>query len=460
MTAADHHAVAADLEAIASQLRQAIDAALVPEVRAYGTLRVGSDVHPWTADAEATWRAAEGPDPWRSHDLAVALHARAYDLEQEGSDEALAYWREALRYWSAVCKDDAIWELLLAGLGDTLGARAPASVIERTRARLPGDLLAVHEALVEDYRHHDRGRAREHMRILKTAPFDQAVIDAVRSRLIKPVLDDAVAAAHASRYEDAVSELEAWLFIDERNHELIRLLVYTLRGWNETVFQLEEFDRIRRNNEVAEAALDQLPAKARAHGGSLAAEAARMHFWRGLLAATEGSRQFDPESSASARRALPPLREGAKQLELAQRIDPEVVDDPNYGDVRRLQAEAEVVCGQCELVLEAGSAAQDHFRQAIRLNPDDPIGYLMLTAALLGPATVSREVLGDAERLLENARGKMRVDSDPRAPEFLEELEHRIATHRLFHGIQSGDRRQARLARERLMRMLEDEGEL
>lgn len=158
------------LRAIAVRLREHSAGDGVLDGDAYASLGTGGDAQPWSARAEELWGSGGGP--WRTHHLAVALHARAYDLElADDPDAAFPYWKRALAHWAELYHDSAFWDRMHEHLEAVTGAPVPAATVQEVRERLPRDLLAPHLTLAGDRRVRDPLYARRHLDLVRESGF-------------------------------------------------------------------------------------------------------------------------------------------------------------------------------------------------------------------------------------------------------------------------------------------------
>lgn len=450
-----------DLTAYREQLtaiRDDIYDAIGGDDEAYAALRQGGDLHPYTALAEQIWRKARGPDLWRQHDLAILLHARAYDLEAADDPDAERYWREALAQWGAIVAADGFWDRLAAHMDLATGQPVDRATVAAVRARLPIDLLDVHVTLIQRYRTTDLRRARSHVRLLKQAPFDPGVIARLRHDLVADTVAGAHQAVQAGRYEDIIERLQAWLAVDEDNPELIRWLLYATREWNQRLVHEGNWGLIGRNLATATDGSRPLLGSATADGSPLAAELARMQYWRGLMGVREVSDALQGGATPpSARRNLEKTAANAVgAFDRAVELDPNLLVDAWYSGLSQRTGEAHFLCGMCEL-MEASNwkgfsrtrhcrEAARHLRSSAAVNRDVPGVWLYLCDALLMPDDVPKDNLDEAAEALTTAESLTRASApDPQLREHLDQVRKLLA----FELIRAGDPRAAELLSQR-----------
>lgn len=424
----------AQLRAIATDLRASVAESLNPDEQAYAALVQDGELHPWTEQAHATWTQARGPDPWRHHHLAILHHARAYDLEMAGSPEASHCWTAALRHWAAVHADDAFWARMTRHLGEHMGAGIDPNVVAGVRDRLPRDLLEPHRDLIAVYQSSDPERARSHMRVVKSAPFDPDTIDGVRVGFVREVVAAVPDTVNTADFEAMIAELRRWLDIDEDNAHLVQAFLYVYRKFDEHVWNADDgLARVARNvTEVGQVVgpiletiraprnpdpagvagyverLEALRPRGRPQG-ALRAEIARNEFWSGWVSMRLSEERLSWEPSQEAARE----REGSASkavthLALARLIDPQLALDRYYQNVTAFEGTAEALWGLSLLSSQrqGGSdlvGAAQHLRRAITLDPSDVRSLHGLAQALLTSDDVSDAALAEAEHALSQA---------------------------------------------------------
>lgn len=414
----------AELQAIAAELRASLAESLSPDRQAYAALVKDGELHPWTKQAEAIWARASGSDPWRDHHLAILHHAKAYDLETAGSPEAFQHWTAALRHWSAVHADDAFWARMARHLSERMGTEIAPGVIDRVRARLPREILEPHRDLIAAYQTSNPERARSHMRIMTSAPFDSDVIDGIRLQFTEEVLAAVPDAVRTADFEAMIASLRGWQHIDQDNARLLQSLLYVYREFNEQVWGADDgLTRVSGNVAAAQQILQAIgvsppdPAgvagyvdrlKALRPGGlspgALTDEIARHEVWSGLVNYRLASRRFSWESDPESRREC---EQGAaravKHFAMARQLDPHLALDHYYSALPSIEASVESLWGLCLLAKKDHVGAAQHSRRATTLDPSDAGCFLGLGQALLLPDNVTYAALAEAEQAISRA---------------------------------------------------------
>ena len=171
---------------------------------------------PYTDAAIGEFEEAHRRDPANAgivHHLAIAHHARAWDLELQGDPRAEAEWQCALDYWRTVGASVEFWAALEAKVCQ-VDSKADPAIVHGTRRDLLENLLDVHVDFIRYYCELDRPeRAMAHVNIV-----NQALIPpAVKKRLVDKVygaMTGSVAEANAQGERDsALTILERFLQI-------------------------------------------------------------------------------------------------------------------------------------------------------------------------------------------------------------------------------------------------------
>jgi tetratricopeptide (TPR) repeat protein len=176
-----------------------------PQRRALAVLGLKPGSYGWTelpyaSQAIEIWtdRLTRSPDDWRTrHHLAIAHHARAFDLEDSDDPQAAdPDWRRALELWYGLWRDDAFWRDLASRLETT-----SADSVSALRERWPLDMLRVHLAIGLDETTKNY-RRRAQIRLLLGSPFPATIADQVRMEGFEQVTAHMPAAAWDSSSYD------------------------------------------------------------------------------------------------------------------------------------------------------------------------------------------------------------------------------------------------------------------
>ncbi|RII15940.1 hypothetical protein DSC45_16995 [Streptomyces sp. YIM 130001] len=361
------------LERFAVRLRAHLAEQLAGE--AYGHLEQAGETRPWSAEAVRLWAGAPGG---HHHHLAVAHHARAYELEagDRAGDEALDEWRAALRHWAEVYRDDAFWTELHRVLERAAGSPVARDTVDAVRNRLPRDLLAPHLTLAVRAQARDPRRARDHLALVVTSGFPEPEVDAVRRAFAADAVRAAEEAVLRHEYDTASAALAPPLDADPANPELLRARLIVLRHRTEQ----EWFARgpgdvlsslVSRMGDLAQR-LGPQPGR---HGRELLAELARFEFWRAM------------ELQARYARAPHRLEVADRAVEAADRanaLDPALRRTPKYGILDDLSTGVLARSARAAAALGLpDTEVRDRIRRAQEAGTPDVTACCALVAALL-----------------------------------------------------------------------------
>lgn len=216
-------------------------------------------------------RAASPEDPSVLHHLAIAYHARAWDLDLQDDVRAKEAWLRSLACWSALINVDAWWDLLKAKLAVTHPQSDPELVTE-VRRDLKDQLVGVHKDFIVFYwRQAAHVRSRTHKEITVGAFPDKR--SSLEERLLEAISTDVAAAVAAGGYATAIEVIENFLQLYPDNVRALAELVRTSARW---------FEAIRTEGGYEKGfSLDR---RARVHGLRLVRSLRRLGSSRGALA--------------------------------------------------------------------------------------------------------------------------------------------------------------------------------
>jgi len=189
---------------------------------------------PYTEEALAAWDRAERlhpNDPALLHHLAIAHHARAWDLEIAGSPEAPEAWEKALGYWRRISARGDFWSDLKAKL---LQCRpeASADVVDSLRGSLMEHLLDIH---VDFVRHYFEGgephRAGVHVEIVRRARIAPAVRKRLKDKLFAAMTGSVGESLQSRAFESALAPVEQFLSLFEDHLPALRLHAEICKEW-------------------------------------------------------------------------------------------------------------------------------------------------------------------------------------------------------------------------------------
>ena len=169
---------------------------------------------PYTEEALEEFTAAHVHDPEDLavvHHLAIAHHARAWDMELRGEVAATEEWERALALWSRLASASEFWNALRAKLL-ACDSNAPLSPLLEVRRNLLESLLDVHVDFVRLYcERNSVDRAAIHMGIVARSKLPPGVKKHLVGKVFA-VLTNAIPEAKASRaFGPALTILERFL---------------------------------------------------------------------------------------------------------------------------------------------------------------------------------------------------------------------------------------------------------
>jgi hypothetical protein len=414
------------LRAFAVRLRERAVGDGTLDADAYASLRTSGEPQPWSARAEERWERGGGP--WRAHHLAIALHARAYDLELAGdAPAAFPYWKRALAQWAGLYHDSAFWDRMHEHLEAVTGAPVAPETIQQVRERLPRDLLAPHLTLADEHRVDDPARARAHLELVRGSGFGHSAVTRARSELVRGVLREVGRDVEEGRFADVVELLESWLRVDPTNIELARALLYATRqhvevvvaapGWPAKIAPLVE--RVAR---LVLPAWDEVGTPQ----GAFAVELARHEYWRGIVVR---ERESGPASDPAVLEEAT-MRSG-RHLLRAMELDRDLALKSMYRDVEQLAAEEWALAATARQRQGARDVdVRDALRRALAMSAPGAWGRLFMARVLINLAATTREDLLTARRLAD----EVAADPDANHPDIVNALRGVVLSLATAHG--------------------------
>lgn len=297
--------------------------------RAYSLLASAGEIyHP---EAQRIWeeRLESSPhDHVAVHHLAVLHHARAYDLENEGKDEAFEEWEKALRLWAGLWGCDAFWTELKAK-GRQLSDLFNDNKFDESRNNLPRFLLQVHYSLVLSLLHGDIKRAKRHWQLLLNSPFPAEEKEGFRAGLYQNMTAGVDEDRRQRQYQSAVTKLKDFLELDPTYvPPLLRDLVATFNDWNNFLWlDGKRLADIERNLEDAKDYVKSLESQ-RPDKDPLAAAALAEHYLMTGLVEQERPRRFEralkngrPPTAADCEEAIRDFNKAVEAYKTSARFD-------------------------------------------------------------------------------------------------------------------------------------------
>ena len=187
-------------------------------------------------------------DPGIIHHLAIAHHARAWDMELRNDPSAPDEWELALGYWRILEASGEFW----AGLKDklkTIDPEADPTALDAARKNLLEDLLDIHVGFIL---HHcelnQPDRAKVHVQIVIHARISPAIKKQLVGKVFEAMTDSVAQARQVEAYESALKPVEQFLamFSDLPYLPALRLHVESCVAWVAGMSYQENWDEIRR----------------------------------------------------------------------------------------------------------------------------------------------------------------------------------------------------------------------
>jgi hypothetical protein len=170
-------------------------------------------------------------DPVIVHHLAIAQHARAWDLELAGDARALAAWTEALAWWRLLASSSAFWTALEQKLL-ACKPRADVAVVRQLRRDLLEHLMGVHVDFVRHYVEQNApDRAVGHIEVIRRALLPPVL----RTKMTERIFDAMTSIVPESRlrgeFTAALATLERFLSLFPTHLPALRLHAEVCRDW-------------------------------------------------------------------------------------------------------------------------------------------------------------------------------------------------------------------------------------
>jgi len=296
--------------------------------RAYSILASAGEVyHP---EAQRIWeeRLKSSPNDHAAvHHLAVLHHARAYDLENEGKDEAFKEWEKALDLWARLWECDAFWSELKEK-GRQLSDLFNDNEFDELRNNLPRFLLQVHESLTRSLLHGNIERAKRHWQLLLNSPFPAEVREEFRAGFYQEMAGGVDEHCRQRQYPEAVKRLRRFLEFDPTYVPALRDLVATFNDWNDFHWvDGKKLADIKKNLEAAEPFVKSLESLPIAKDPLVAAVLAEHYFMLGLVE-DDKPRRFEealrnkrPPTAADCEEAIRDFKKAVKAYERSAQFD-------------------------------------------------------------------------------------------------------------------------------------------
>ncbi len=175
---------------------------------------------------------AEDPEnPDIIHHLAIATHARAWDLELQDDPKAAAEWERALGHWRAVISSSSFWD----GFREKLMAIDPAAdpaLITTLRSDLYEQLLDIHVDFIRRYfEGNNPNRAAVHVGIIGRARIPPAVRARLTDKLFAAMTVSVAQARAMQEFEAALGPVEQFLALFKTHLPALQAHAEICRDW-------------------------------------------------------------------------------------------------------------------------------------------------------------------------------------------------------------------------------------
>lgn len=183
-----------------------------------------------------------GDDPDLIHHLAVAHHARAWDLELAGSSEAPEAWRKALKYWNKVRITPEFWKRLKKK-GEEIDKDFDVAAVKNMREQLGVFLLEVHLDFIREYYDQNKNKhAEAHILVVRDAHLPPAVRKQMDKRLYEAVTDGVREMLDCAKFQNAADTIKRFLNLLPDYLPAQSQLVEIYYSWMQTISIIRQWD--------------------------------------------------------------------------------------------------------------------------------------------------------------------------------------------------------------------------
>jgi tetratricopeptide (TPR) repeat protein len=216
---------------------------------------------PYTGEALREFATAHKADPEdvnAIHHLAIAHHARAWDMELHGIPQAVTEWEQALGYWRNLVSSPSFW---VQQKGKLLACdpEADPGVLDGLRENLLENLLDIHVGFIRYYSERELSdRASAHVDLIRRSVLPPAV----KKRLIGKVFEAMTGAARdakaAQEYAGALASLERFLSVFSGHLMALQLYAEVCEDWLSHLSYQDDWDDILALGQRAEPHIQRL----------------------------------------------------------------------------------------------------------------------------------------------------------------------------------------------------------
>jgi len=185
------------------------------------------------------------PDnPALVHHLAIAFHARAWDLELAGDPRAAQEWESALDFWRRLASSEPFWLRLAAQL-QAADPNGTHDVLIESRRNLLEHLLDIHIDFIRHYVESEAPeRAVTHIEIIRRARIPPALKKLLVSKVYDVIAAPVLQACASGDLDHALMALERFLDLFPDHLLALRAYCQTARQSVQRMSYLQDWDNI------------------------------------------------------------------------------------------------------------------------------------------------------------------------------------------------------------------------
>jgi hypothetical protein len=202
---------------------------------------------PYTDKAITAFQAAYSRAPEDiivTHHLAIAHHARAWDLELRDDPRAEAEWEQALSFWQALADSSAFWTGLETKLLNC-DPQADPGLLVVVQREFFDNLLDIH---VDFIRHHleigDQQRAMTHVGIIGRSRMAEPIKNRFTEKVFQSLTGAVQEAKMKQDYESALTALERFLSLFPDHLLALRMYAEVCKEWASGLSYQDSWDEI------------------------------------------------------------------------------------------------------------------------------------------------------------------------------------------------------------------------
>lgn len=216
---------------------------------------------PYTPEAiallESAYESGDG-DCDLIHHLAIAYHAWAWDLEQEGAETAVNAWTKSLFYWRKLQTCADFWQALIRR-GEALAGAFDAQTIITSRRDLLRHLLEIHVEFIRHYYEQQQyGQALRHIELIRQARIPPAMRKELTALVYEAMTTAAPDAKLDGRFREALAVIEGFLRLFPTYVPALQFYLEIIAEWAEQLSPAEHWPELAALSEQALARWEML----------------------------------------------------------------------------------------------------------------------------------------------------------------------------------------------------------